>query len=219
MSFVTAPVTNRHFHSRVVALVSDHLAKLHDLGFSGTETASAPLADPILPPLTDLDTGLYPSQSVNTYVAYTSPWLDLCSSNPVISNISRQVLNLEVNYANFCGVRSLVIPGPRSDASAGGGGKGITQYARAVQEALAIGSRLNILIHIPMYREPGLEEKIDTLSSLDQQANDVSDKANADIDLFSSWDSWHLIRTVCGYNMRLYVGQFIHLAGSPMCSR
>jgi type II protein arginine methyltransferase len=164
-------------------------------------------ADPIVPPLTPDDTGLFPSSAVNTYTAYSSAWIDLGSSNPVIANISRQVLNLEVAYANFCGVRSIIIPGPRKDVSHDSSNGCLSQYARAIQEALAIGSRINFLIHIPMYREPGLEEKIDTISSLLEVSDESPPPPAQDIDLFSSWDSWHHIRTVCSYNLRLFVGK------------
>jgi type II protein arginine methyltransferase len=190
-----------------VDLVASHFSNLDEHGFAGTTVASAPLADPIVPPLTNHDTSLYPSPSVNTYIAYISPWIDLCSPDPIISNISRQVLNLEVNYANFCGVRSIIIPGPRHDAAKDGTDYGLTQYARAIQEALTIGSRVNFLVHMPMYREPGLEEKAETLTSLLQRIESIEENNKGDIDLFSAWDSWHLIRSVCSYNTRLLVGE------------
>ncbi|KAH7143690.1 protein arginine N-methyltransferase [Dactylonectria macrodidyma] len=203
LGFVTTPVTNSHFRDRVFALVEQHLAKLAGEGNAPTTIATAAREDPILPPLTPKDTGLFPSAAVNTYTAYVSPWIDLCSTNPVVSSISRQVLNLEVNYANFCGVRSIIIPGPLRDASKDGGNQGLAQYSRAVEEALTIGSRVTFLIHIPMYREPGQESKVRTLSALQsQQPPKVDDKI---VDPYTVWDSWHHIRTVCNYNTRLFV--------------
>ncbi|MCV5132230.1 hypothetical protein OFL98_26430, partial [Escherichia coli] len=74
---------------------------------------------------------------------------------------------------------------------------------------------MNLVIHLPMYREPGLEEEAETLSSL--LAGDGSSSSNSketvktdaakgtEIDLFSTWDSWHTIRTVCKYSGRLFV--------------
>lgn len=142
---------------------------------------------------------------MNTYTAYTSSWIDLGSSNPVIASISRQILNIEINYANFCGVKSIVIPGPSRDASKDGGNQSVAQYARAVQEALTVGSRLTFLIHMPMYREPRQEESSKTLSSL--QKHDETGQESKEIDLYTAWDSWHQIRTVCNYNQRLLVGK------------
>ncbi|KAH7320082.1 protein arginine N-methyltransferase [Stachybotrys elegans] len=202
-SFVTTPVTNNHFKSRVFELVSQHLQTLEQANEKPTAAATASRADPIIPPLTPEDTGLFPSPAVNTYVAYISPWIDLSSKNPVVASISRQVLNLEINYANFCGVKSIIVPGPQHDATKAQGNQGIAQYSRAIQEALSIGSRLTFLIHMPMYREPGVQEPNQTLSSLG--AHTPSGTPEEEIDIFTTWDSWHHIRTVCNYNLRLYV--------------
>jgi protein arginine N-methyltransferase 5 len=115
-------------------------------------------------------------------------------------------LNLEAAYANFCGVRTIVVPGPRQDES----GRGIAQYARAVQEAL-VANRLNIIVHMPMYREPDLEEKAETLSSIfNPTAKEAETDAEKVIDLFSAWDSWNTIRSICTYSMRLFVGKLQH---------
>ncbi|EEY15440.1 arginine N-methyltransferase skb1 [Verticillium alfalfae VaMs.102] len=149
ITFVTSPVTNKNFHSRVVELAKAHLALVKEAG-----PHAQSLADPIIPPLTPMDTALFPSPVVNTYIAYTSPWIDLASTNPVIANISRQVLNLEV----------------------------ATQL-------------------LWRQKEPGLEEKIDTLSVLLGEEK----KAAQAIDVYSTWDSWHVIRTICEYSLRLFV--------------
>lgn len=185
--------------------MGDHLALLDKSRDEGVSTTTSSLTDPILPPLTPEDTSLFPSPAVNTFTGYISPWIDLCSPNRIISSISRQVLNLEINYANFCGIKSLVMTGPVSDASKTGGNQGLTQFCRAVQEALTIGSRLNFLVHMPMYREPGFETT-DTLSSLLPNAH--HEESTEEIDLFTSWDSWHQIREVCTYDMRLFVGVY-----------
>jgi protein arginine N-methyltransferase 5 len=200
----TTPITNSFFKSRVFKVVSEHLATLKANGEKATSEATASRADPILPPLTPEDTGMFPSQAVNTYVAYTSPWIDLCSKDPVIANISRQVLNLEINYASWCGVKSIIITGPCRDASKDGGSQGIAQYSRAVQEALTIAPAITILIHIPMYREPLAGSQAETLSSLNAEATNATE---SEIDIFTTWDSWHQIRSVCRYNPRLLVGE------------
>lgn len=206
INFTTTPVTNGHFKSRVFKLVSDHLELLAENNETSTSTETGSRADPIIPPLTPDDTGLVPSAAVNTYTAYISPWIDLCSTNPLIASISRQVLNLEVNYANFCGVRSIIIAGPSRDASQNGGNQALAQYSRAVQEALTIGAALTVLIHMPMYREPGINE-VETLAVL-QPEKTALESASKEIDLFAAWASWHHVRSVCNYNLRLYVGMF-----------
>jgi type II protein arginine methyltransferase len=199
----------------VFRLVEEQLGSLAKTGDDGTSTTTSPWTDPILPPLTPDDTSVYPSPAVNTFTGYTSSWIDLCSPNRIIASISRQVLNLEINYANFCGLRSLIISGPASDASKNGGNQGLAQYSRAIQEALTVGSRLTFLIHMPMYREPG-SETAKTLSSL--RPSTVPEDANASIDIFTAWDSWHHIRSVCAYDMRLYVGSSIPSVLIPLSS-
>lgn len=201
-NFATTPITNDHFKSRVFKLVGDHLTLLDKSSDDGANTTTSPLTDPILPPLTPEDTSVFPSPAVNTFTGFISPWIDLCSPNRIISSISRQVLNLEINYANFCGIKNLVITGPASDASRTGGNQGLTQFSRAVQEALTIGSRMTFLIHMPMYREPGLETT-DTLSSLLKDAH--QEEVSAEIDIFTAWDSWHHVQSVCAYDIRLFV--------------
>lgn len=196
-------MTNSHFKDRVADLAKSHLAQLGEAGSAGQT-----LADPIVPPLTPEDTALYPNPVSNTYIAYASPWIDLASRNPVIASISRQVLNLEIAYASFCGVRSVVVPGPRRDGSKNGGNQGLAQYGRALQEALSVGGRLNFLVHMPMYREPGLEEAVPTLS--ESTGEGKTDGPPEEIDVYSAWDSWHVVRTICEYNLRLFVGE--HLA-------
>ncbi|KAI1349351.1 methyltransferase-like protein [Xylaria sp. FL0043] len=195
--FVTTPITNTHFHERIVKLVEESLAQADSQQRHGSRI------DPIVTPLTTDDTTLFPEVYTSGFVGYASPWIDLCSPNHVIASISRQVLNLEVDYANFCGVRSIIISGPRQDSSQAGSGRGIAQYARAINEALLIGSRVNLIIHLPMYREPGLEEKVAQLST----SKEVPEKVQSaeEIDIFTTWDSWHVIRTACDYDARLFV--------------
>ncbi|KAK8920424.1 Protein arginine N-methyltransferase skb1 [Metarhizium anisopliae] len=203
INFATTPVTNDHFRSRVFKIVSDHLKLLAENNEESTSTVTGSRADPIIPPLTPDDTGLFPSPTVNTYTAYISPWIDLCSNNPLIASISRQVLNLEINYANFCGVRSIIIAGPSRDASQNGGNQALAQYSRAVQEALTIGSALTILVHMPMYQEPTTAQETETLSSLEEKT--PTSPGIKEIDLFAAWASWHHVRSICNYNLRLFV--------------
>ncbi|QUC16530.1 uncharacterized protein UV8b_00771 [Ustilaginoidea virens] len=204
ITFATTPITNGHFKARVFQIVSDHLSLLERNAEASTSTKTASRADPIVTPLVPHETGLFPSPAVSTYTAYVSPWIDLCSANPFIASISRQVLNLEVNYASFCGVRSIVIAGPGRDASADGGNQALAQYSRAVQEALTVGSSLTFLIHMPMYREPAAGQTVETLSSLQRQASGAKPAAR-EVDLFAAWSSWHHVRSTCKYNLRLFV--------------
>lgn len=204
---MTSPITNSHFRKRVTALIKSHLESLKNINSSATAELTAAIPDPIVPPLTTEDTALFPSFTVCTYIACTSSWIDLASSDPVIANVSRQVLNLELAYATWCGVRSLIIPGPRQDSARGSANQGLAQYARAMREALTVAGRQQITIHMSMYREPGLEDSVESLSTTIHGETASTEKVN-DIALFSAWDSWHYIRTFCNYDPRLLVGKF-----------
>lgn len=193
------------------------MSDLEGSTLSAAEKANPSLPGPTVPTLTNKDTSLVPSSYVLNVLAYSSPWIDLCSTDPVIASVSRQALNLEVAYANFCGVRSVIIPGPRQD----GDGRAIAQYVRAVQETFEVATRVNIIIHMPMYREPGLEEKVKLLSEdlhPDQDVAKTGSKGREEVDLFGAWDTWHSIRSVCQYSTRLFVGKaaFVHYISLPV---
>lgn len=106
-----------------------------------------------------------------------------------------------------------MIPAPRQDASVDGGNQSLAQYARAVEEALTVGNRLTFLIHMPMYREPGLDAETANISSLDVKTPTKTE--GREIDLLAAWDSWHHVRSVCNYNTRLFVGTLTSISWNP----
>lgn len=195
--------------------MKSHLESLPSPASAASTTVTPRHPDPVVPPITAEDTGLYPSNTTRGFTAYCSPWIDIASPNPVISNVSRQVLNMEVNYANFCGVRTMIVPGPRQDGGTEAGKDGVLRYARAIKEALSIAGRTNLVIHLPMYREPGLDEKVDTLTmslgSLAVEAQGLGEGEasgkSEEVDLFSAWDTWDQIRSICEYNFRLFLSK------------
>ena len=205
---LTSPITSPHFHARVLELISSHLSDVATLkaeeGYVSNGTAPAP----IIPPLDPADTPLSPGDTVSQLIGYCSPWIDLSSSDPLIANISRQVLNIEIAYASFCGLGNIIIPGPRNYSSSAADSDGLIQYARAIQEALMIGSYIQIAVHIPMY---GIDEGKDIPGDLAPFAQNPRSaqkpKKYKEIDLFETWDAWNAIRSVCKYNSRLSVGK------------
>ena len=216
---LTSPITSPHFHSRVLTLISSYLSELSLCESSGDiSTKSIPPA-PIIPPLNPVDTPLTPGDTVSQLIACSSPWIDLCSPDPLILNISRQVLNIEIAYASFCGAGNIIIPGPRTYSSGSLDNDGLIQYARAIQEALTVSSYIQMAIHIPMY---GYEEAREMTGDLRPFAREHKSHGNGnkDIDLFETWDAWNLIRSVCKYNSRLSVGKRqynIHFQSSWTC--
>jgi protein arginine N-methyltransferase 5 len=202
---LTTPITTPNFHSRVLTLLSSHLSILDSSSASATK--NQPPA-PIIPPFNAVDTPLTPGDTVTQLIGYSSPWIDLCSPDPLIANISRQVLTMEVAYAAFCGVGNIIIQGPRRYSNSSEDTDGVLQYARAIQEALSVGSYVQMSIHMPMYRQEETHVK-ELIGDLAKMARDEYSPVDGDKEpeLYGSWDAWNVIRTVCKYNSRLLVGK------------
>lgn len=200
---LTSPITTPHFHSRVLSLLSNQL----EISKSG-DSSSNDLPPPILPPFNSADTPLTPGETVSQLVGYCSSWIDLGSPDPLISNISRQVLTMEVAYASFCGVTNIIIPGPRQYNNSATTADGLVRYARAVQEALGVANYVHVAIHIPMYHQKD-SYAVSLLGDIKPftRAEYLSEDSNEGDELFDNWDAWNVIRSVCKYNSRLSVGK------------
>ncbi|MCJ1394856.1 methyltransferase protein [Xylographa bjoerkii] len=188
---LTTPITTSLFHHRVQELVTQALQTNIDKDDQALI--------PTIPPLSLPDTPLTPGDITSQLLAFVSPWIDLCSPDPLISNISRQVLYLEIAYAAFCGIEYVFVPGPKlyhGDAAT----HGTPQYARAVQEALSIGSHLSIHIMFPMIADP-IDESSSVIGNLASQTrpeyiDEVDELRPQKPDIFGTWDAWNTIRTV-----------------------
>lgn len=200
---LTAPITNEHFHTRVLKLLSEHYAQLE-----ANPADEIPL--PLITPLTPEDTILAPGDTISQLLALTSPWIDLASPDPVIAHVSRQVFTQEVAFASFCGIGNIIIQGPKlhhGDIH----GHGVSQFARSVAEALAVGPYISIVILQPMVDDPSvdLNDEMGNLAPFarDEYLKAPGSKENREVDLFGTWDAWNVVRTVCKYNARLSVGK------------
>lgn len=206
---LTTPITTPSFHARVLIL---HANCLKNLG----NYDSSDLPTPIIGALSSVDTPLGPAETVSQLLGIISPWIDLCSPDPLIYGISRQVLELEVSYAAFCGLGNVLIPGPRLHHGKKYG-DGLMQYALAIQDTLGASNYLQIEIQLPMVDYADVEKDLGT-DSLAYLAREEyvgapgSSKAKKS-DVFGSWDAWNMIRVVCKHNPRLFVGEqySIHL--------
>ena len=220
---LTTPITTPYFHSRVLTLVANYM---HQVDVQ--EDQNLPI--PTIPPLSPVDTPLAPDEIVSQLLAVASPWIDLASPDPVIYNISKQVLELEVAYAAFCGVGNVILPIPKLHHGKLHG-EGISQYGHAIQEALEIGSYIQLSVSMRMMDVPEEEDTNDQGSlaarargrymgtsanewerpSTGDSEDDLSDSRSLEkatkFDYFGTWDAWNLIRTICKYNSRLFVGK------------
>ncbi|POS82883.1 hypothetical protein EPUL_004321 [Erysiphe pulchra] len=201
---ITTPITTKHFQDRVLALVETYLSELSQETCKDRAIKLPSL--PIISPLQPVDTLLNPEESISQVIACSSSWIDLGSTDPLISNISKQVLNIEISYASFCGIGHVLIPGPKSVILGSSENDLLTQYARAIQEALTISNFIQISIYIPMYISENLQNKNRDLS-LYARCQFIAEKSydRSENNLYESWDTWNLIRSLCHYNSRLLV--------------
>ncbi|CAI7615869.1 hypothetical protein PCG10_000239 [Penicillium crustosum] len=205
---MTVPITTSHFHSRVLGLLSSYLANLESPTYDvvGTMATTQNTRPMVVPPLSKADSYLTPNEATSQLVGVTSSWIDLCSPDPLIADLSRQVLMLEVAYAAFCGIGYLLIPGPKLHHGTLHS-EGVIYYARAIQDALELGPYIQFNIWQQMVDNPEVE--VDTMGDLaplaraEYLAPDEGEPLK--VDPFGSWDAWDSIRKTCKYHTRLFV--------------
>lgn len=203
---LTSPITTPHFHSRVLGLLGTSFSD--SAAYSNTDVTRTRNASPVLVhPLTPADSPLTPEDTTSQLIAVTSSWIDLGSADPIIADISRQVLKLELCYAAFCGITYVLVPGPRMRGRAGNDG-GLAQYARAILDGLSQGPYMQLYIWMPMidHSEDDREDMGDLAPFARQQFQTQEDSSRR-LDLFGTWEAWDMIRSVCTYSSRLYVGK------------
>ncbi len=196
---LTTSITTPLFHSRVLALLANQLSELKD----------RPLEHPIpaVSSLSATDTAITPCKTISYLIGLASPWVDLSSPDPLVYNISRQVLELEISYAAFCGLNKVVLPGPKLQYGSSHG-DGLVQYACAVQELLALNNFMQILIHLPMMYHPDQDgDDVEGSLSPFTRKEYTEEGARSKHDFLGTWDAWHVIRSLCKYHARLFVGK------------
>ena len=197
---ITAPITTETFRSRVESIFSASIDNKYpkDVNVVSIDTLSS--KDKNHP-----DTFLKPDKSLSRILLTTSPWIDLTSPDPLIAELSRQVLSLEIQYASFCGAYQILIPGPRNDRS---GRDGLSQYARAIKQALTQALGANLYIALPMASQSQTHPDVFNLG-LKARSQYLPESAAFDDqnDLLRSWDAWHFIKSICSYSTRLHVGE------------
>lgn len=194
--FLASPITTTAFRSRVLKQLGEHLDTLREAA------DSAAFALPTISPPTPVDTTLTPNAANSSLVAVVSPWIDLGCPDPVIAHVSRQVLNLEVACASFCGISNIMLYGPQDSSQAVG-------FARAVREVLGFSPYLQA--HILLAMNGDLEMDIGDgvhLSELSRYNDfDSHDDISAQPEPFGVWELWNTIRSVCDYIPRLSIGK------------
>lgn len=194
---LTFPITTPHFHSRVLSTLST--------AFSNSSSISRNNFKPVVvEPLSPTDTQLTPHESINSILATTSTWIDLGSSDPIIADISRQVLRLELAYAAFCGVSYVLISGPRQT-----GACDVAAFARAILDGLDQGPYMQLYIWLPTHSESGTakETVADLASFARREYVPVVRNVETETGMLQAWQTWDIVRTTCKYSTRLNVGE------------
>jgi type II protein arginine methyltransferase len=157
-----------------------------------------------------LDTDLEPNEISSSLLAFSSSWIDVCSPDPRVQEVSKQVLSMEIAFAAFCGLENIFIRGPKlyhNDPITGKefASSGIVQFARAIQEALNVGHRLQISIILPFSDDPTTEgSQIPTLESRPEHLDSLPEE-KTETDALGTWESWNSIREFCKFSSRLTV--------------
>ena len=107
----------------------------------------------MVPPLTASDTFVAPEKFSSQLLGIVSPWIDLCSSDPAVYHVSRQVLQAEIAFASFCGINVLTLPIP-SSTNRLKSSQGISLYANAIKESLDSFPYMNFAVSLPMMDAP-----------------------------------------------------------------
>lgn len=211
---LTCPITNSYFQTRVLSKLSSNLPTSSST--SSIDLTRATNASPVeIDPLTPLDTPLTPDETTGQLIGVTSSWIDLSSPDPVIADVSRQVLKLELAYAAFCGITYVLIPGPRMHNRADDG-SGFVQFGRMILDALALGPYMHLYIWMPLldHSEDDSEDIGDLAAFSRQQFLGRAEDQSRRLDLFGTWEAWNTIRSICKFSSRLSIGVYHSLSHS-----
>lgn len=197
---LTFPITTPKFHSRVLSVLSTLFSSA---SISQSTTSSASGTPVTIEPLSPIDTQLTPDESISSIVGVTSAWIDLSSPDPVIADVSRQVLRLELAYAAFCGISYVIIHGPRHNDSAD-----IVAYARAILDGLNQGPYMQLYLWTSTHGDlQDYQGQVGDLASFARQEYVTSHASNEDSnDEFRTWQDWDTVRSICQYSTRLNLG-------------
>ncbi|KAF2667980.1 Skb1 methyltransferase [Microthyrium microscopicum] len=199
----TFPITTARFRSHIQEIVDTHY---HTEKYSLESTEP----NPIVAALTPEDSILVPSANTSQLLAVSSSWIDLASADPLVADISRQVFGLEIAYASFCGISQVLTPGPLlPDGTISM--SGLSQYARAIYEALSVSAYLHIHVVLPfspvkssgstLFSSLAGSSDVHLSRSAAQRHPESVEKQGS----FTAWEAWEFIRTFCKYSPRISV--------------
>lgn len=210
---LTARITNGSYSARVLSQLTASMQSSAETSAMDINSGELSSTAPAIRPLTLSDTSLSPDDAASQLLLLTSPWIDLASQDPLIADVSRQVLIQEISFAAFCGATNIIIRGPMTVGDCSYSDDNVTQFAHAVEEALTLGIYLNIQILFPMGSQPDddVEHDLGHLSNFARGQHENRSRLTNTTEPLGSWDAWNIIRSVCRYSSRLSVGKKTNL--------
>lgn len=130
-------------------------------------------------------TDLHPCLDIHNIVGLVSSWLELDNDDLIINEFSSQVLINELSYGHHLGIDKYMLSPPKNINN-------IQVYASNIAKILKLFPSIQISISLPM-------------------CQDYNESNKEFFDLYSTWDTWNVIRTLCNYNENLHVS-----LGAPM---
>ena len=198
---LTFPLTTPHFHSRVLSILSTAFSNASTSGGNISQSNASAVHIEALSPA---DSQLTPDSSISSIIGVASSWIDPGSPDPIIADVSHQVLRLELAYAAFCGVSYVIVPGPRVNSSCD-----VAAYARAILDGLSQGPYMQLYVWTSTHPDPSqTADQVGDLASFARREYVVAQERDEDpTDLLSTWQAWDQVRTICEYSTRLSLGK------------
>ncbi|KAG7695126.1 hypothetical protein KL930_001449 [Ogataea haglerorum] len=117
-------------------------------------------------------------------IGMLSPWIELGANDPLINEFSLQVISNEIAYAQFLGIRRLLLAPPKDLNH-------LAVFTNSLNSILHKFSDIEISISLPICEDP--------------QINPATGELIPIIDPLSTWDMWNTIRIHCNYHRNLTV--------------
>ncbi|KAM0788221.1 hypothetical protein ACM66B_001377 [Microbotryomycetes sp. NB124-2] len=131
------------------------------------------------------------SEEAGNLLVLASDWLELDSPVEGIRFDSELALRQEVTYASYLSLTTIVLPPPRPENR-----EFLTDYARAINAALASSWHINISIRMPIAEYSAAELANRPATPAQASTSFVEDHCE-------TWEAWNTIRHICGYSPRL----------------
>ena len=128
----------------------------------------------------------------------------------MVADVSRQVLDLEVAYAAFCGITNIVVTSPAANNSNSNTlPANATKFAHAIRHLLSLSPhvQINILVSLGFQCQGEQETRLDYSATTSSQRLDRANTTDQERSQLSSWRFWDTVRSVCRYKSRLSVGK------------